>query len=186
MLGRVLRNGAVLLVGLGVTAACGGSSDRPGEISMSDVQPCRLLSAPELKELPAISGPHLVEDLVDVGGLEGSTCKYPVAFGDDPAGADNTVEINTVTNHGVEWQVDGPYEHRTVEEVDDIRGFRTIRVWRGDGARQDSDACTLYLDVAEKQALRVHVGESDGANDPATCDTAREFADRALNGLQEQ
>jgi|GEM_PF-6797892 len=185
MFGRVLRNGAVLLVSLGVTVGC-GSSDRPREIAVSDVQPCQLLSTPELRELPTISGPHLVEDLVDVGGLEGSTCQYPVAFGDDPAGADNTVEINTITNHGVQWQVDGPYEHRTVEEVDDISGFRTIRVWRGDGARRAGDACTLYLDVAEKQALRVHIGESESADDPATCDTAREFATRALKGLGEQ
>src|SRR5699024_10942027 len=98
MFGRVLRNGAVLLVSLGVTVGC-GSSDRPREIAVSDVQPCQLLSTPELRELPTISGPHLVEDLVDGGGLEGSTCQYPGACGADLAADYAAVACDWITTH---------------------------------------------------------------------------------------
>lgn len=183
MIGRVLRTGAVLLVAIGVTAAC-GSSDRPEEIAVDDVQPCQLISSEELQELPSVNGPHLLADIVDGGGLEGSTCKYPVAFGTNPSGVDNNVEVSTITNHGVDWQVDGPFESRTVTEVSDVRDFHTVRVWRGEGTPDKNDACSLYVDVAEEQALRVQVDESHDEDDPATCRTARGFAAAAIKGLE--
>lgn len=183
MIGRVLRTGAVLLVGLAVTTGCGGSSDRPHELPVSDVQPCKLISSAALRDLPAASGPHLVKDVVEGGDLDGSTCKYPLSFDDDSTRSDNEVAISTVTNHGVDWQVDGPHEHRSVSDVSDVGGFHTVRVWRGDSDPGEDDECELYVDVAEDQALRVHVDESFDDDQPPTCETATQFATQAVKGL---
>lgn len=182
MIGRVLRTGVVLLASLGVTAGC-GSSDRPQELPVGDVQPCKLISSAALRALPTASGPHLVKDVVEGGDLDGSTCKYPLGSDDGSTDADNEVAISTVTNHGIDWQVDGPHEHRSVADVSDVRGFHTVRVWRGDDKPDENDQCELYVDVAEGQALRVQVDESFDDGQPPTCETATWFATEAVKGL---
>lgn len=173
MTGRPLRVGAVLLMSLTLVTAC--SSDRPRELSMDKVKPCELLSSSTRHQLQVSTQPHS-SDAVSGSDMDGHTCSYVVRPG-------NRVTVSTVTNHGIDRWVDGPLEHTSFKDVADIRGFRTIRTWQTSEHLTPDQSCTLYIDVAEDQSLRVRVGESFDEGDPPTCGTARRFAQASMKAI---
>lgn len=173
MIGRTLRLGVVLLVGLGLVTAC--SSDRPHELSMDAVSPCGLFTESTREQLDVSTQPRS-SDVVSGAGVQGRTCFYVVRPG-------NQVMVSTVTNHGIDRWTDGSFEHTKFKDVRSIRGYRTIRTWNIREHLTPDQTCTLYIDVADGQSLRVRVGQSFDEKDPPTCETARRFADATLKAV---
>ncbi len=173
MIGRVLRVGALAVVVLGLVAAC-GSSNRPRELSMEDVKACELVSHHDLRQLQVRAAPQQVPGVAGVG-LDGESCLYrPLTR--------VTVTISKVMSHGVDRWTSGSVNGAEVEKVTPIRGFPSIKV--GDTVVRSGphDQCMLYVDVADDQSLRVEVGPNSEDN-PPTCDTARRFAEAAMETL---
>ncbi|WP_216214134.1 DUF3558 domain-containing protein [Amycolatopsis aidingensis] len=77
----------------------------------------------------------------------------------------------------------GSFNGATFEEVAPVHGFPTIKVGRERERSGPNTGCTLYIDVADDQSLRVEVGENYSEEQPVTCDTARQFADAAMKTL---
>lgn len=189
MIGRAARLAAVFLAGLALVAAC-DSSNRPEDLSLSGVKPCQLILQSKLKALEVTRGPTLVDDTGGVG-LEGASCWYSVVYGrpaKHPSAqvVDNRVKMTVVTNHGVGWQIDDVSDGDSFEykDVRRIQGYRAVRVWDAAHPPGRNTYCELYVDVANEQMLKVHVGSSSGEVDPPTCDTARRFAKAALKTLR--
>lgn len=174
MIGRTLRIAALLMAGLGLVTAC-GSSDRPRELSMDDVKPCELVAPYDIHrlEIRAEPQPH---DSVSGVGTEGRTCYYNPYNG-------SSVYVSTITNHGIDRWMDGTFEHSEFQEIPRIQGFRAIEVWQGDEHPGPDDRCEIYVDVADGQSLRVEAETSFEDEDPPTCDTARQFAEVAMESL---
>ncbi|PRW62792.1 DUF3558 family protein [Actinopolyspora mortivallis] len=174
MIGRVLRVAAVLLVGLGVTSAC-GSSDRPRELSVSDVKPCELING------DSVQGMRITQEVQKLGSApgvdtEGNTCFYRLRNG-------NTLYVTIITNHGIGRWTNPPFDRARSEEVPRIQGFRTIKVWYETESPKPDNKCRIYVDVADGQSLRVEVDRSYSDEDPPTCTTARGFAEAAMKTL---
>ncbi|PRW62793.1 DUF3558 family protein [Actinopolyspora mortivallis] len=174
MIGRVLRVAAVLLVGLGVASAC-GSSDRPRELSVSDVKPCELINGDSVQGM-RIGQETQKLDFAPGIETEGSTCFYSLRVG-------NRIYVNTITNHGIDRWINPSDDDTRSEEVPRIQGFRAVKVWF-DSERPDPDhKCRIYVDVAAGQSLEVRVEQSYSDEDPPTCTTARGFAEAAMKTL---
>ncbi|SFT92764.1 Protein of unknown function [Actinopolyspora lacussalsi subsp. righensis] len=175
MIGRALRVTAVLLAGLGVISAC-GSSDRPKELSVSDVKPCELISQSARERLQVRAQPQSRDAVAEVD-TEGSTCYF------SPYDRSN-VWLSVVTNHGIgRWSGDGPFDRSKSKEVSRIQGFRTVKVWFDGESPNPDHKCRIYVDVAAGKSLRVQVDESFTDEDPSTCTTARRFAEAAMQSL---
>ncbi|SFE61194.1 Protein of unknown function [Actinopolyspora alba] len=175
MIGRALRVAAVLLVGLGVVSAC-GSSDRPRELSVSDVRPCDLINSESLQGMRIGQESQKLDSVPGTMDAEGNTCFYGITAG-------NTIYVSTITNQGVDRWIDPSDEDVRSEEVSRIQGFRAVKVWF-DSKRPDPDhKCWIYVDVAGGQSLRVRVEQSYSDEDPSTCTTARRFAEAAMRTL---
>ncbi|ASU80608.1 DUF3558 domain-containing protein [Actinopolyspora erythraea] len=174
MIGRGLRGAAVLLAGLGLVSAC-GSSDRPRELSVSDVKPCELINKDSLQGMRITQETQKL-DFVPGVEAEGSTCFYTTRVG-------NRIYVNTITNRGIDRWINSSDDDVRSEEVSRIQGFRSVRVWF-DSERPDPDhKCRVYVDVAGGQSLEVRVEQSYSDEDPPTCTTARRFAEAAMNTL---
>lgn len=176
---------AALLAIVGVVAGC-GASGKSGELSVSGVQPCKLISSAALGKLPVSRGPFLLAGSLSGVDMKGQTCRYTVVFGDSGAERGNRVTVSTITNHGIGWQTDGHFENRSSKDVSAVRGYDTVRVWNGEQTPGKDDSCTLYIGIASDQALRINVGESVTDDDPPTCETAQRFGDAAVRGLADK
>ncbi|WP_456241592.1 DUF3558 family protein [Actinopolyspora lacussalsi] len=174
MIGRALRVAAVLLVGLGVVSAC-GSSDRPRELSVSDVKPCDLINSESLQGMRITQEVQKADSVPGID-TEGSTCFYSISTG-------NSIYVSTVTNHGIGRWTDPPFDRARSEEGSRIQGFRTIKVWYETERPKPDGRCRVYVDVAGGQSLRVEVDQSYSDEDPSTCTTARRFAEAAMRTL---
>lgn len=172
MIVRVLRNVALLSLTAGLLAAC-GSSDRPKEISLDDVQPCDLLSGSELAGLGVFAKPNPGPNLT--AGEEGAGCLYTPKSG-------GRIDLDKITNYGVDRWTDSPPGHARTKELPRSNGFRVVEVSRDYDSTGPHANCTLYVDVASGQSLKVQVAEN-GEKDPPTCDTARRFVDAAVKTL---
>ncbi|MBA8826323.1 hypothetical protein FHX42_003699 [Saccharopolyspora lacisalsi] len=174
MIGRALRVAAVLMVSLGLVAAC-GSSDRPRELSMGDVKPCDLISQSSFQQIQVSTESQKLDSVPGVD-TEGNTCFYRLRTG-------NTVYVSAITNHGIDRWTNSSFEDARSQDIPRVQGFRAIKVWF-DSDRPDPDhKCRIYVDVAGGQSLRVEVGETVNEEDPPTCDTARRFAEAAMKSL---
>lgn len=169
---RSVLSGVLLVTGLGLLTAC-GSSERPKDVSMDEAKPCELISGSDRSALEVTAKPTTAPNLT--AGEEGEGCVYL------PRGGDR-VDVDKVTNYGIDRWLDDPPSHAKSENVPGIEGFRTIKVWRDYDETGPHDGCTLYVDVASGQSLKVQVAENS-ENDPPTCDTAREFAAAAMKKL---
>lgn len=173
MSGRTVRFVSAMLVLLGVATAC-GSSDRPRELSLDNVQPCDLISQAELRDLQVKAPPQPVS-VVEGAGEEGTSCQYSPLYG-------GTVSVAVVTNHGIDRWTDGSMESSRAVDLSRVKGYRVIRIEYGESASEPHDSCTSYVDVASDQSLKVHVSENS-TDDPPTCETARRFAGNAIRAL---
>ncbi|MHA6800922.1 DUF3558 family protein [Bounagaea algeriensis] len=163
---------AAVLVLTGLATAC-GSSDRPRELSLDDVDACNLVSRSDFAEL-GVNAEPLSIDVVEGANKEGTTCEY------SPQSA--TVSVAAVTNQGIERWTNGSMESFTATDVPRIQGYRTVQVQVADVPSGPHDMCTLYVDAAENQSVKVAAGpNSEG--DPPTCETARQFAGAAISTL---
>lgn len=167
---RLRASAVVVLVG-GLVAAC-GSSDRPEELSMDDVTACDVVSADDFDELDVGDGPH-PEDAVHGADMEGNSCLYHTRQA-------TSVTISTITNHGLDWQIDGPSDHAS-RKLPAVHGLRTVEVWRNGYPPDADDECELYVDVANDQMMRVEASKPSSHGD--RCDTAHRFAEAAVGEL---
>lgn len=176
MIRRALRIGAVLLVGLGLVMGC-GSSDRPSELSLSDVEPCGLIPRSALEQLHATVEPQPFDSPPGIN-TEGVSCFYLLRTG-------TSVTVSAITNHGIGRWIDSSFEDARFKDVPRIQGYRTIQVWYTYDRAEPHNTCRLYVDVADGQSLKVQVS-ANAEDDPPTCDTARQFAETAMQTLVNQ
>lgn len=184
---RGLRVAAVLVAGTALLTGC-GSSDRPEDLSLSEVKPCQLIMQSRYKTLNITRGPILIDSDFGVG-TKGSSCKYLLVYpSKDPVGVNTNaaVKLTAITNEGVHWKVDEASDSSNFDykNISSINGYRAVRVWSTYQSPGPNTDCTLYVDVADEQMLRVNARMSSGDDDPPTCDTARQFAKVALKTLR--
>jgi hypothetical protein len=172
MIGRAVRHAIFLSMAIGMLAAC-GSSDRPSELSLDDVKACELVGRQDLVGLDVQAKPTPGSNLT--AGEEGSGCLYIPRTG-------GRIDVDAITNYGADRWMDSAPEHARAEEAPRVRGFRAVKVWRAHDDTGPHGNCTLYVDAAGGQSLKVQVAEND-EKDPPTCDTARRFADAAMKTL---
>lgn len=173
---RALRICAALLTTLGLVIGC-GSSDRPSELSLSDVKPCDLIPRSELEQLRVAGEPQSLDAPPGVD-TEGAACYYLLR-------TDTNLTVNAITNHGIDRWIDGPFEDARFKDVPRIQGYRTIQVWYTHDRAEPHNTCRLYVDVAGGQSLKVQV-DANSEDDPPTCETARQFAETAMQTLINQ
>lgn len=161
---------------VGLAAGC-GSSDRPRDLSLDDVDPCNLISRSDLNALGVKAEPSPMTGVAGVN-QEGASCFYnPKAGG--------TVSVSVVTNHGIDRWTNGSMESFKTIDLSRIQGYRTIRVDDADIPHGPHGLCMLYVDVAGGQSLRAEAGPND-EDDPPSCDVARQYADAAMTTLAQQ
>lgn len=178
---HAIRLGPVALVTIVVIASC-SSSDRPSDLSLSEIgDACELISSSDYQQLRVPIEPESL-DFVSGVDTDGTTCSYQVLSGDRITPGGNSVMVSTITNHGIDQWTDGSFESSKFQDVARVQRFRTIQVWNTPDRPAPNDRCRLYVDVAGGESLRIMVGESD-EEDPPTCDTARRFADAAVQTL---
>lgn len=171
---RTLHVGALwAVVSLLLITACAGSN-RPRELSLSEVDPCRLVAPQDLQRLQVEANPQPVPGIEGVDE-EGLGCQYlPLTH--------ESVTISGVMNQGIDRWTGGSVDDAQVKEVAPIRGFPTVRVRSRLSTFGQHEECILYVDVADGQSLKVLVAENSEENDP-TCVTARNFGEAALATL---
>ena len=173
MIQRALRIGAVLLAGLELVAGC-GSSDRPAELSLSDVKACELIPRSDFRKLHIVPEPQSLDPTPGVN-TEGSSCLYLLRNG-------NSATLSAITNHGIDRWIDVSSEDARFKDVPRIQGYRTIQVWFTYDTAAPHHTCRLFVDVADGQSLKVSVGQNS-EDDPPTCEAARQFAETAMHTL---
>lgn len=172
MIGRVWWVGAVVLAVLGLTVGCG--SDRPQDVALDDVKPCDLISSSNLSALQVAAQPQSLDGIAGADE-EVISCSYRQRNG-------TPVYVGAVTNHGVDRWTNGSQESSMPTDLPRIQGYRTIKVELRDFPSGPHDTCTLYVDVAGDQSLKVEV-RGNSENDPPTCETAHRFAKSAMASL---
>ncbi|QGK71716.1 DUF3558 domain-containing protein [Allosaccharopolyspora coralli] len=159
----------------GLAAGC-GSSDRPRDLSLDEVQPCDLISQSELNALQVTAQPSPVP-AVSGADEKGSTCMYSPRYG-------GTVRVSVVTNHGIDRWTGGSMSSKA-KDLPRIQGYRTILVSPAEIPLGPRDLCRLYVDVAGGQSLRA-IGGPGTENEPSACEKARQFAEVAVRSLAQQ
>lgn len=160
-----------------LAAGC-GSSDRPRDLSLDDMDPCKLISRWDLNALGVKAVPSPMSAVPGVN-QDGSSCFYnPKAGG--------TVSVSVVTNYGIDRWTGGSMGSSKATALPRIQGYRTIqKISEVSMPIGPHDMCTLYVDVAGGQSLRAEAGPNQ-EDDPPSCDIARQYADAAMTTLVQQ
>lgn len=172
MSARVFWVGALVLGALGLTAGCG--SDRPQDLALDEVKPCDLISRSDLSVLKVEAEPQPVE-VIPGANEEGTSCSYTQRSG-------TPVFLGAVTNYGIDRWTSGSQENSNATDLPRIHGYRTIKVGIKGIPSGPHGSCTLYVDVASGQSLKVEVGDNLD-KEPPTCETAQRFAKSAMASL---
>lgn len=192
MIRRAAQGAAVLLMSLTLVTAC-SSSNRPEDLTLSEAKPCRLILHSRFQALNVTRGPTPIDSLVGDAVLDGSSCEYSVRHEKrrSPISiyTNNIVTLSVITNHGVEWKIDEASndDDSKYKDVRRIQGYRAVKVWSVSLTAHPpgpNSPCILYVDVTDEQMLRTKVASSHGQADPPTCETARQFANTALDTLR--
>lgn len=160
------------------------TSDRPREFAVTEVPVCDLISEADTERLDMIYPPVLFGYDLEYGE-KGAGCGFHTRSGP-------VVELNIITNYGIDRWIDGDVGRGTTfEDLERIRGFRVIKVRTPTEKRHPDDSCRLYIDIADGQSLKVSVlnsepGESDSdraESAPPACEAAYKTAEVAMRTL---
>ena len=143
-------------------------SSRPKEIKLDGIDPCKTLSADQMREL-SVSEPELQENnLSGIGKIP--LCDY-AGIGSPRFG----YGIGVVTSTGIEhWQGNGNVD---VERTD-VSGYPAAQVLL---SGTSTVMCTIAVDVADGQHLLVDFNpQGDGFPQDKMCQNAKKAAELAL------
>ncbi len=192
---RVLVTGGVLAFALaGCTADTGGQAfpdepalasvtqgakasalpARPAELNLQGVDPCALLTDPQLDQLKINSKPRAAAEPID-----GPTCVLDA----DAAQPFHSYYVRTITADVEEWFTGKRRKNSMTTEPTAVGGFPAIKNHRDAGTPAD---CETLVGVARGQTLAVRaVAVTAGAfTMPQLCEMSAQAADSALQTLK--
>ncbi|WET79419.1 DUF3558 domain-containing protein [Amycolatopsis sp. QT-25] len=192
---RVLVSGGVLTLALaGCTTDTGGQAfpdepalasatrgakasalpPRPAELSLQGVDPCALLTDPQLDQLKINSKPRAAAEPID-----GPTC----VFDSDAAQPFHGYYVRTVTADVEEWFTGKRRKNSMTTEPTAVGGFPAIENHRDGGTPGD---CETLVGVARGQTLAVRAVAitAGGFTMPQLCEMSARAADSALQTLK--
>ncbi|RSN59477.1 DUF3558 domain-containing protein [Amycolatopsis sp. WAC 04182] len=147
---------------------------RPAELSLQGVDPCALLTDPQLDQLKINSKPRAAAEPID-----GPTC----VFDSDTAQPFHGYYVRTITADVEEWFTGKRRKNSMTTEPTAVGGFPAIRNHRDAGTPGD---CETLVGVAQGQTLAVRaVAVTAGAfTMPQLCEMSAQAADSALQTLK--
>ncbi|WP_233611296.1 DUF3558 domain-containing protein [Amycolatopsis sp. WAC 01376] len=192
---RVLVSGGVLTLALaGCTTDTGGQAfpdepalasvtqgakasalpARPAELSLQGVDPCALLTDPQLDQLKINSNPRAAAEPID-----GPTCVLDA----DAAQPFHSYYVRTVTADVEEWFTGKRRKNSMTTEPTAVGGFPAIENHRDGGTPGD---CETLVGVARGQTLAVRAVAvtAGGFTMPQLCEMSARAADSALQTLK--
>ncbi|WP_233598853.1 MULTISPECIES: DUF3558 domain-containing protein [unclassified Amycolatopsis] len=192
---RVLVSGGVLTLALaGCTTGTGGQAfpdepalasvtqgakasalpARPAELSLQGVDPCALLTDPQLDQLKINSKPRAAAEPID-----GPTCVLDA----DAAQPFHSYYVRTITADVEEWFTGKRRKNSMTTEPTAVGGFPAIKNHRDGGTPGD---CETLVGVARGQTLAVRAVAvtAGGFTMPQLCEMSARAADSALQTLK--
>ncbi len=147
---------------------------RPAELSLQGVDPCALVTTPQLDQLKINSKPRAAAEPID-----GPTC----VFDADAAEPFHTYYVRTVTADVEEWFTGKRRKNSMTTEPKAVGGFPAVTSYRDAGKPGD---CETLVGVARGQTLAVRaVTVTAGAfTMPQLCEMSAQAADLALQTLK--
>ncbi|MEV6910576.1 DUF3558 domain-containing protein [Amycolatopsis sp. NPDC051071] len=147
---------------------------RPAELSLQGVDPCALITAPQLDQLKINSKPRAAAEPID-----GPTC----ALDADAVEPFHGFYVRTVTADVEEWFTGKRRKNSMTTEPKAVGGFPAITNYRAAGTPSD---CETLVGVAKGQTLAVRaVTVTAGAfTMPQLCEMSSQAAEMALQTLK--
>ncbi|RSM66664.1 DUF3558 domain-containing protein [Amycolatopsis sp. WAC 01376] len=147
---------------------------RPAELSLQGVDPCALLTDPQLDQLKINSNPRAAAEPID-----GPTCVLDA----DAAQPFHSYYVRTVTADVEEWFTGKRRKNSMTTEPTAVGGFPAIENHRDGGTPGD---CETLVGVARGQTLAVRAVAvtAGGFTMPQLCEMSARAADSALQTLK--
>ncbi|RSM79121.1 DUF3558 domain-containing protein [Amycolatopsis sp. WAC 01375] len=147
---------------------------RPAELSLQGVDPCALLTDPQLDQLKINSKPRAAAEPID-----GPTCVLDA----DAAQPFHSYYVRTITADVEEWFTGKRRKNSMTTEPTAVGGFPAIKNHRDGGTPGD---CETLVGVARGQTLAVRAVAvtAGGFTMPQLCEMSARAADSALQTLK--
>ncbi|NKQ55918.1 DUF3558 domain-containing protein [Amycolatopsis sp. K13G38] len=161
------------------TTPAGAGSGLPArtkDLSLRDVDPCKLLTDTQLNQLKENGAPRLVDR---ASWRDGPTCAFDV----DAAQPSYTYYLETVPNYGIEDWVGGTH-HKTsmTQQPVDVPGFPALVIYRPSQGIQD---CETLVGVGDGQTLRAQMAPDNSSfTQQQLCDMSTTVAKMAVETLE--